>query len=67
MQMPSVLGKGFLQLRQEVFLKQRRSKSFARILDISTEDIIAFGDEVNDMEILKLVGLESQWKMQMML
>ena len=50
-------GKRVLAIKARGVSKAEAIKELARILDISTEDIIAFGDEVNDMEMLKLVGL----------
>jgi len=50
-------GKRLLAIKARGVSKAEAIKELARILDISTEDIIAFGDEVNDMEMLKLVGL----------
>lgn len=57
MRMPFVLGKKFLQSKQWEFPKQKRSKKLAQKLGILIKDIIAFGDEVNDIEMLTLVGL----------
>ena len=46
-----------MQLKQGEFPKQKRSKSLQQKLGILIKDIIAFGDEVNDIEMLTLVGL----------
>lgn len=50
-------GKRVLAVKARGVSKAEAIKKLAQVLDISIKDIIAFGDEVNDMEMLKLVGL----------
>lgn len=50
-------GKRVLAIKARGVSKAEAIKKLAQALDISIEDIIAFGDEVNDIEMLRLVGL----------
>ena len=50
-------GKRVLAIKARGVSKAEAIKKLAQILEISIEDIIAFGDEVNDIEMLKLAGL----------
>lgn len=50
-------GKRVLAIKARGVSKAEAIKKLAQTLDISIKDIIAFGDEVNDMEMLRLVGL----------
>ena len=50
-------GKRVLAVKARGVSKPEAVKKLAQVLDISIKDIIAFGDEVNDMEMLKLAGL----------
>ena len=50
-------GKRVLAVKARGVSKADAIKKLAQILDISIEDIVAFGDEVNDIEMLKLAGL----------
>lgn len=50
-------GKRVLAVKARGVSKAEAIRKLAQILEISIKDIIAFGDEVNDMEMLKLVGL----------
>lgn len=50
-------GKRVLAVKAKGVSKAEAIKKLAQILEISIEDIIAFGDEVNDIEMLTLVGL----------
>ena len=57
MQMPFVLGKKVLAVKARGVSKAEAIKKLAQKLGILIKDIIAFGDEVNDIEMLTLVGL----------
>ena len=50
-------GKRVLAIKARGVSKAEAIKKLTQILEIPIEDVIAFGDEVNDMEMLKLVGL----------
>ena len=50
-------GKRVLAIKARGVSKAEAIKKLAQALDISIKDIIAFGDEVNDIEMLRLVGL----------
>lgn len=50
-------GKRVLAVKARGVSKAEAIKKLAQVFDISIKDIVAFGDEVNDMEMLKLVGL----------
>lgn len=50
-------GKRVLAVKARGVSKAEAIKKLAQALDISIKDIVAFGDEVNDMEMLRLVGL----------
>lgn len=50
-------GKRVLAVKARGVSKAEAIKKLAQILEVSIEDIIAFGDEVNDIEMLKLAGL----------
>ena len=50
-------GKRVLAIKARGVSKAEAIKKLAQALNISIKDIIAFGDEVNDMEMLRLVGL----------
>lgn len=50
-------GKRVLAVKARGVSKAEAVKKLAQVLEISIKDIIAFGDEVNDIEMLKLVGL----------
>ena len=55
--MPFVLGKKVLAVKAMGVSKAEAIKKLAQKLGILIKDIIAFGDEVNDIEMLTLVGL----------
>ena len=57
MRMPFVLGKKVLAVKAMGVSKAEAIKKLAQKLGIWIKDIIAFGDEVNDIEMLTLVGL----------
>lgn len=50
-------GKRVLAIKARGVSKAEAIKKLAQALDISIKDIVAFGDEVNDIEMLRLVGL----------
>lgn len=50
-------GKRVLAVKARGVSKAEAIKKLAQVLEISIKNIIAFGDEVNDIEMLKLVGL----------
>lgn len=50
-------GKRVLAVKARGVSKAEAIKKLAQVLNIQIKDIIAFGDEVNDMEMLRLVGL----------
>ena len=50
-------GKRVLAVKARGVSKAEAIKKLAQKLDIQVKDIIAFGDEVNDIEMLTLAGL----------
>lgn len=50
-------GKRVLAVKARGVSKAEAVKKLAQKLDISMDEVIAFGDEVNDIEMLKLAGL----------
>ena len=64
--MPFALGKKKVLAVKAGEFPSRSDQKLAQKLGILIKDIIAFGDEVNDIEMLTLVGLGIAMEMQMM-
>ena len=54
--MQSYRGENWYAFLPEGAGKVQAIRELAKILDISSDDIVAFGDDINDIEMLKMCG-----------